>query len=127
MTYITFLTYVQSLQACVCELPVTVLLKTDTVLFVKNIYYNLLVKALHSIPHPSSFLKCVITMLSLTKIITVVDGWMNEYVPLVEILRGDSGNAWRKTCYSATWSTKILTWTELGPKVGLHVERLVTA
>jgi len=66
-------------------------------------------------------------MLSVTKIITVGDRWMNEYVPVVEILRGDSGNAWRKTCYSATCSTIILTWTELGPKVGLHVERLVTA
>jgi len=54
-------------------------------------------------------------MLSVTKIITVGDGWMNEYVPVVEILRGNSGNARRKTCYSGTWSTKILTWTQLGP------------
>ena len=49
-------------------------------------------------------------MLSVTKIITVGDRWMNEYVSVVEILGGESGNAQRKTCYSATWSTKILTW-----------------
>jgi len=60
--------------------------------------------------HPSSFLKCVITVLSVTKIITVSDRWMNEYVPVVEIPGGESGNAQRKTFYSATWSTKILTW-----------------
>jgi len=45
------------------------------------------------VTHPSSFLKCVITVLSVTKIITVGDRWMNEYVPVVEILRGEGGNA----------------------------------
>jgi hypothetical protein len=45
--------------------------------------------------HPSSFTKCVITVLSITKIITVGGRWMNEDVPVVEILRGESGNAQR--------------------------------
>jgi len=57
-------------------------------------------------------------MLSVTEVIAVGDRWMNEYVPVVEILRGESGNFQRKTCYSAPWSTKILTWwtgTKSGP------------
>ena len=52
---------------------------------------------------------------------------MNEYGAMVEILTWESGSAQRKLVSMTLGLPQILTWTELGLKVGLHGERLVTA